>query len=64
MIEKSQDRFGSEGCQRELINRAVLTVRKESQKKPEGGSVAGARFGAELTLCGEVVGEEPLYQSR
>ncbi len=64
MIQKSENRLGGEGRQGEPIDRAAMVLGEKSQEEPEGSAVAGPRFGAEVALCGEVIGKEPLYQAR
>lgn len=64
VIQKGEDRLGSESGQGEAIDWAAVMLREKPQQEPEGGAVAGPRFGAEVTLGGKVIGEKPLHQAR
>lgn len=60
VIEKRENVFRRDRGESEPINRTMEADAEKSQQQSEGVAVCGDRLGAELTLCEEVFGEEPL----
>ncbi len=64
MIEEGENRFRSEGAERELVDEAALLLGQKMEQQAKGVPIAEPGVRAQVALGSEILGEKPLHESR